>query len=1247
MKQEPIKKYLDGLLDSDSSENTVPPNCFISGQQFRFGTTDKGGVGFFESILKNAIKDLDLPTGINTRIGFAGDDENGNIVLFNQNSNGDDGIYLFNIDSELWYTVLESDDVSGDGLNFNKYYLINGAYIINNILYWNDNWNEPRKLQLGAFISGQVVSPTVSPIDYDYTVTFPIDETEITLIRKPCVYPPTILKSYDSGFVNNFINNSSYQFAVEFVHFEGEKAVLSGWSKATLLNKASESYNYVHIVLDSTEIIPQTVRLVRIVVKRDIDKAFKGNVIKEWDRLVTSENTAINALNLSFDWYGNVSGEKVDDATMVRPFHSVPLQSGSQERAKNRTILVDNLEGYDSLGSTSLNLYLPNPSSLGFTGLTKTLIGFYHRYVGSTASKRYAYTAWYVYLAEVVPQGWYEVTSTAQLVTGTSTYPTLPANPSPVAFSALTYRGADAATVAANTRPPTYNQTTEILTDFFTGQTLVITGISTTTYGVMMPNALYKGGVVFFDRYLRKCGVAVSNEVQEIPSRNYAYSTAYSSLNWALGNSNAQTEIPDWAWYYSPLLTDDQLTRYRVSSFDNATKYATRNATTGLLEFTTTTYGVNVVALALNTKALLQANLGWSVTDGDMCILIDNSNNRYVIPVIGSEGDYFLLKATNVGSLSGKTFVYSLYVPYVSSEQEPFFERGDIYAITNPGESTRNFSVIFGTFRSDAYAITRTYGATTYFAEAMCPNDVYFQRRDNDNGRPNFITKLGQVRKPTGISFSNVYIQGTSTNGLSEFDALNKQILPEDLGTLTKAVLVAKVQKDGSVLLVLGTQEVASIYLGEVEVTDTEGNIFLAKTDRFIGQVNTLKGGFGCSNHESVVPYAGQAAWYSLVQASFVRYANNGIIPISDNGLKRVSKLFTDKYSSLTVAEIEAMGSRPFVFGGIDPYHEEWYWSIPRTEETPPKGYLEDYITAASKDVYDVRQTYNYITTFGGAATTRYYYGQYVYLTEVLPIGYYAIDSTEVSQNGTPPVAAVPPSSVTFVNLSFRGATLNDIIQSTIQGAYSENTASSLVDSGYNATVTAIMTFPYPYDIYDGLAKVLVYKMGLDRWGAPHPYQTEGFINIRNLLYSAKNGKLYKHNVDDGTDDTYNEWYGIAAIPSFGFLINEQPNIIKDYLTLSVEGNMQPSFTHVRTLLPNIQSSDLVAEWKTRQGVFYTKILRDRLSPNSTGSYDEKLMKGDKMVGQWLYIFMEFDTQELLQLRYVNAGFEIALGHKT
>lgn len=1138
--KELVKKYFDKLLQSDLAEQLVPPNAFIAGHDFRIGTTDRGGVGNIENILETAEKAHTLPSaGISLRIGFTTDDENGFIIKFNQNSAGRDGIYLFDVVSETWYTVLMGEDVDG-GLNFNKYSLINGAYVINGILFWNDNLNEPRRLHLGAFMSAYGASPLPSPVDTDYVVSFPIDPTEITLIKKPCVYPPSITKLGDSGFNNNFIANNSFKFMVQYIHFEGEQAVLSTWSKASFFNTTSQSFNYIHVELNSTEEVPQTVRLVRLIVQDgQTEKAF---AIKTWDRLVAAENTLINNQNLSFDFYGNMTGEFIGSATLVRPFHSVPLLSGTQERGKNRTILCDNLEGYDTPGTTSLALTLPAPISLGLTSLNKTLIEVRHRN-GRGGDVNYAYSAYYVYLTEVVPVGWYEITSSAATTTPSSfPYPTLPspAGFTSVAFGALTFRGADLDAVALATAPSGTTRydlyppgVMHASNPVYTANPCAITGISTTTYGVFLPESLHKAGVVFGDRYMRKCGVAESVSEISIPPRNYAFSIGYSAINWTLATSSVLNEIPDWAYYYWVVKTI--LKPKFVAAFDDAPKYATRNATTQLLEFTATAYATNVVAIAINVSALLQAGLGYIFVENDQCVLINDANVRYEIPVIGQEGNYILLKAQDIGSLVSEKLVYRVYTPYKISEQEPFWEVGDVFPITDPTTSLRTYSQLTGSFRADTFALTRSFNATTYYVEAMNPNDTYYQRWDTDAGRPNLITKLGQVRKNTGISFSNVYVQGTQNNGLSAFEGGNKQILPEDIGTISKIILTTKIQKEGSVLLVIGEQEVCAVYLGETMLTDTDGNQYWATSNEFIGQVNVLRGGFGTSNHESVIGHNGLVAWYSKVLGSFVRYDVNGVKSISDNGMKRVANLFSKKYASLSVAEIEALGSRPFVFGGIDPYHKEIYFSIPSTESTPPKGYVPSY---ESPD---------------------------------LPI-------------------------------------------------------------------------IYPFDIYDGVGKVLVYKLEADQWAAPHSYETEGFINIRDLLFSAIDGSLWKHNHYNGTDNTYSKIYGVNKIPAIAFIINEEAQLVKEYITLSVEGNLQPTFVMLLTEKPNLQVSDISEnsdEWIVREGVQYAKrgIQRDRLSPNVSGTFDAKLWTGDKMRGVWLKCYFEYDTRQLLQIRFHNIEY--------
>lgn len=943
-----VKKILTGGLNAEDAEHLIGESEYVNAENIRIGTTDKGGSGFIENIQSPLLRENPyLPEGTNITIGTAVDEGQGYMAVFNWNSNSDHGIYLFDVFYQIWYTVLTNADVTG-GLRFSKYHLVHSARIVNNQLIWTDNTNEPRMISLGAFI--KINHSNSSPISSLNIISSPIDESELTLIKKPPAYPPGAEKKNDAGFDNNFIRNESFQFALQFEYYDNTFSVLGPWSISSFLNTPSEDYNYIRVFTDSFQSFPDTMRMV-VLWARDgaTNKVFK---IKTWDKEITDEAAEIASGFLSFDFYNNARGEFLDDVVAVKPFDSVPNLCQSLEVAKNRLNLSDITEGYDTPKSTDLTLSLQLPVSLGFTTLNKNLYEVRHRYSGILPSKWYAYSAWYVYLNEVVPSGWYAVTSTEQTVTGSFTYPTLPSAPTTVAFSGLTFRGADQAAVITNTRPSGYTitSTSQFL---YTGYVLSITSISQQVYRIFLPQTEVKAGIVFYDRYLRKCGVVTRDDLTiSIPQRDFAFSSGYHSIGWYLPYGNELTEIPEWAWYYSVVRTKNTRTDYLVSGYDNAARYATRDSN-GLFVYTTTAaLPTNGVALAINAGALLQANLGYVFNEGDQCILTRNDNTVFEIPVIGQDGNYILLQPTEVGNLSTATFVYQIYTP--KKGEEPFYEVGQMYPIFYPGTAIRQYSVDTGSFRADSFVMTRVYNATTYYAEAMSPNDSYYDRWDTDAGRINIITKLGQTRSKSGVRFSNVFIPGTSVNGLSSFEALNKEILPEEMGAIGKLQLTSKVQGEGSVMLAIGENETASIYIEETQLFDIEGAAFLAKASGYIGQVNILQGSFGTTNPESVKENGGQVFWFDAGSNCWVRYGGNGLYPISNNKLKRVAKLISSKFAELTVSEIEGLGGKPFVFGGYDRYHEEYMACVPALE-TSPKGDLEDYSPAIRYpyDIYD------------------------------------------------------------------------------------------------------------------------------------------------------------------------------------------------------------------------------------------------------------------------------------------------------
>lgn len=1135
--QQIYKKLLDNGIDADSAEFLVPPNSFISGQNVRIGgTTDLGGVGYIESILENAEKSHNLPSGgTNVRIGFAADDENGWVVKFNWNSNGDHGIYLYILYLETWYDLLLEADVT-DGLQFEKNELVHSTRIENGVLYWSyGNVTEPRKLNIRSAVN--LYTPGVFPDNYAYVS--PITQNNLYWIRKQPSYPPSATKIDDSGLVNNFIKDEGFWFAWRYIYRDYEVSTLSAWSTLLNYNTPDDDFNSITVELPLDEFIEQDVIQVDVVVKyANTGKSF---VIKSWNKDVPIDAADIvnhnnGSNNLNFDYANDFIGIALDDAYSVKPFDSLPIYAQTIEIARNRAFMLNYTLGYDTPITTSLTGVAVTDTEGG------NLFGSYYELIFQSGPNPEDVTHRYVIrLTNVGSDDGYYVDTTTELI-----WPSIPPT-SPAADFTTLIKISD-------------GDLEQVYLYYGTGSVSVI---SFSPIGVFVPiingptpttlsgNEVFKTGstvrlaIHFLDHAGRKCGILTKNELLvEIPERDFDEDEFTTSVDWALSNTNAINEIPDWAYYYSIDITKCLTTRFFLQARVKNITYVTKDAD-GEYVFDAQNYVATNNGVGIDITSLNGFGMGYTFTEGDLVkVYIDGDPEVYILSILDQSGKWLVCDLQDLGTLgnlsSEKTDVlFQIYTPYRPSLSEPFYEVAQIYEVLNPTTPSRTYSTVSGTINGDVTLLTRNDGSEDYLTENMSPNDKFPYTWNTDSGRPNFVDTIGQETKTNDIAYSNVLIEGTKTNGLSTFEALNTKELPIECGDGIKLQVADKITEQGNIMLALCVNETVSLYLSEAQlVGSSTGNAFVAQAADVIGTVNVLKGSYGTMNPESVVMLRGRVFFYCLIKGCFVAYANNGLFPVSNYGMRRVSHLFSQAYAELTDEQIEELGSRPFVFGGVDPYHMEVYWAIPATTDAPPKGYLADYV---SPD---------------------------------LPV-------------------------------------------------------------------------IYPYDIYDGTAKVLVFKPEQDRWAAPHSYQTEGFIDIRDFLFSAKNGEMYQHNNDNGTDDTYSKWYGESVNPAIGLIINEEPNIVKQYLSLSIEGNAQPSWTHIRTESYNVQSSDIVDEWVSRENVLYSPILRDRLSPNVTGSFDDKLFTGDRMKGAWAKIYVEWTTNQLLQIRFITAGAIKALGHNT
>ena len=1205
-------------------------------------------------------------------IGSVEDIENKRILYFNYDASPNrlDRIVCYYTDTNKQYNVLLSSQVQG-GLNFSKDSLIHSAKIANeNILSWVDGTNnEPRKINIESGIKSNDSSFDTNAHPY----SFPLDFSEVTLIKRPPSYTPNIFKRNDALFLNNLIQYNSFEFAFQYQYYDNEISVVGSYSQGSRLNYptyTSAIPNYIEIDMDTREIVPNTVKIINLIV-RISDGTNNGGtnafIAKTWDK--DNDNDKQSILNhnngtvpLSYDFYNNITGQYLAQDDVLRPFDNVPIFSQTHEVSKSRYFLANNIEGYNTPAATSLQAAMSNITNIDIAQQPYLIFSYKFkagtsvtRYSNTTSPStsgyqyRWSYWGYYIWITADTPSGvqtgYFQVSANASADAGYGTvyptlrpYPTDPGFPSSISVASLKYMGTTQAEIENNARAyinqtyPYYFHSVFIRERLWAnaGQILV-SGLLSNYYNVFPQLSTYRFGVVFYDYAMRKCGVVprtitglqlfytfdyyvggqaphtitileditpyiangdemviyggtavdgtytissfyydsitmwtyitvtqavpttfltigtidiyrYSTQDLTTPQRDFNYSSAIGGIEWRLDNTNSLTEIPDWAYYYTVVRTMNLRTRFFLQSFvdKQKAKYATKDAN-GAYKFDSIIYSeYATVGIGLNTDALIKSGLGYTFSEGDLCILTRSDNVVFQIPVVGQDGNYIILKAENIGNLgtfNDYSFIYEIYTPYKTSEQEPYYEVGEIYEILNPTTSTRQYSVLQDIFAADTYIFNRSFGTTVYNANGMSPNDLFWKRWDSDAGKVNIITRLGQANKNTNIAWSDTYVSSTQINGSSTFRLGNETFVSDDCGSITKLQLTSKVQDQGqgSVMLALCNSEINSMYLGETQITDSTGKTqFFSSSQSVVSTINILKGNYGCISPESVVQYRGKVYFVDLANGRVVQYSDNGLDAISNVKMSRFWKNWSYKYQSMTKAQIETFGDRPFIFSIVDSGHDELLISLPKLSNDPPKGYLPDY-----------------------------------------------------------------PSVV------------------------------------------------YPFDALDYQGKTMVYCLGTaaqvyPHWQGSYTFTTENFVSLQNRLFSFKGGRIFEHN-----QDIQNRFYGAYSPSSIMFTSNILSQVPKVYDNFVVESNLMPSFVYFYNNYPYIQTSDLDdTSFVNLEGIWYANILRNKIVPTATGFTTDGLLTAEVMRNTNMYVQATFSpTTEPLELRLIQLGTSISKGH--
>lgn len=195
-----------------------------------------------------------------------------------------------------------------------------------------------------------------------------------------------------------------------------------------------------------------------------------------------------------------------------------------------------------------------------------------------------------------------------------------------------------------------------------------------------------------------------------------------------------------------------------------------------------------------------------------------------------------------------------------------------------------------------------------------------------------------------------------------------------------------------------------------------------------------------------------------------------------------------------------------------------------------------------------------------------------------------------------------------------------------------------------NGTLPDYPSINYPFDIWDGQGKTMVYKLYTDpnHWQGSYSFSPDYMFYLEDNLFSFKNGNIYLHN-----QPNYCNYYGQQANPTVMGVGNQQVTKPKVWQNFFAEANETPSFIYLMSLYPYTQSSDLLTyDFENKEGVWYAPIYRNKLDP-AFNNFSQALIAGEKMRTTAIYYMAQWAGGSLVQVKFVNLGYTVSLGQKT
>lgn len=373
------RNFLKGRMNKIADQRILPDGEYANAMNIRMGSTENSELGAVENTKGNLpltsliyIDGTALSSDARC-IGAIQNSATETMYWFVHDPNFSVGatgkldlIVSFNVFTEiLTYHVISIND--GDGvnttLNFNPSYLITGVDVLNDLLFFTDNYNPPRFISINRNYSNPVGN-----IDQ-------ITAESLLVIKKPPMQSPAVQPIVTSG-QENYLDTRFICFAYRYRYIDNEYSATSQWSQPAFVPKPFEFSTSSYLNEGMTNLCNSAIVTYNtggpLVV--GIDLLFKkadGNIIKVIERIDKANQGLANNTDYQFTFSNSKIFTILSEAELLRLYDNVPHYAKSQTMMGNRLMYGNYIEGYDLVDEFGV------PLKLEYTvGLTSTPIGY-------------------------------------------------------------------------------------------------------------------------------------------------------------------------------------------------------------------------------------------------------------------------------------------------------------------------------------------------------------------------------------------------------------------------------------------------------------------------------------------------------------------------------------------------------------------------------------------------------------------------------------------------------------------------------------------------------------------------------------------------------------------------------------------------------------------------------------------------------------------------------------------------------